>query len=312
MTVTPPPISSTLNERTDVLSLDPGELYWGVLRPLGPKADIDTLRFAFERYLPLPVDDVECRFVCVPTDQRAGSTSVWIACGIARESLRERLDANDRPIESVRPASLPGFLGVDESYGDRFEFRSGEFTSPKVRRHRRRLSTAAVLAIITLSGFVSAGYVLSAKQLAHRAATITQQTESDLRGALTALDLFDSSPGSDVRASLILASQLRKAERSRTPVSGTDPANRSAAPAYITLLASWPGDVRAAVDSLQVGDAGMTMTGTLADAGDWERLRAALTEQLEGWSEQGASINRSNDRYRFSIRFERSTESEAP
>ena len=162
------------------LRLDPSDLYWGVIRDLGPIASVDSLRFAFERVLPLPVDGVECRFVF------AAEHSAWIACGIACEELHIRLGERAACVESVVPQSLPEFL---EGHGalspEEFEFRSGRYSSPSRHRHRRRTARVGIAAAVAMSFIVTMGFMVSTNRLSESAHAIDRATESDLNGART-------------------------------------------------------------------------------------------------------------------------------
>jgi len=291
------------------MRIDPHELYWAIIRDMDRKADRDTLRFAFERVLPLPVDEVECRFVFDPEH------SVWIACGIEHDELIARFGEHASSIESVRPSALPDFLERVGSFAPAgFEFRSGRYASPSRLRHRRRVTRTAIAAVVAMSFIVSLGFTVSAGRLTESARAVNQATQTELGRALESMGLSDQHAHSAVQPSLVLTSQLRKAERSRTPMAdGNDSLiQQSTAPQYVALLASWPGGVRAAVESVQVGSASISINGSLADAEDWERLRATLSDGLPGWPEQSASINRADDRFRFSLRFERRAKVQQP
>jgi len=157
----------------------------------------------------------------------------------------------------------------------------------------------------------SSDLVLSSRSIDDRAATVRDSTSRDVRSVLGALSLVDPGAATSVEPTLLLASHLRKAERSRdTGAASVLPV--SVAPAYIDLLAGWPGEIPTAVESVQIAGASMTISGSLADSADWENLRGALGDGLVAWAEKSASMNRSRDFYRFSLVYERSSEGDAP
>lgn len=312
-------VNSTQTQPTTALALDAAALYWAVLEAppqvrglaalLRGGADEEALRYAFETWLPQPIDEVECRFVRAPSDDHAIARVV--ACGIPRDRLLALLDEAEsagRAIESAAPTHMPEVVAKRllpeadlDGLASALEFRAGGCESPRVTRRRRRthLTLAASAALAT--GLVSAGMFRGA------AALLTESAQARSAADVLAASALGEAEGAALGAglsSLRLTGELAALERTRDRSADLLlAADRGAT--LLTLLAAWPDAIPTRVDQVHAEQEALTIRGEVRDAGDFERLALALSELLAaaGWAEQTKSGSKSRDAFSFTLAF---------
>ncbi len=310
-------VNSTQTQPASALALDPAALYWAVLEAppqvrglaalLRGRADEEALRYAFETWLPQPIDEVECRFAWALSGDRGIARIV--ACGIPRDRLLALLDeaeSSGREIESAAPTHVPDVVAKRlapeadlDGLASALEFRAGACESPRVTRRRRRthLSLAAAAALAT--GLVSAGMFRGAAAL--RTESAQARSAADVLAASALGEAEGAALGAGL-AALRLTGELAALERTRDR--SADPllaADRGAT--LLSLLAAWPDAIPTRVDQLHAEQEALTIRGEVRDAGDFERLALALSERLgaAGWAEQTKSGSKSRDAFSFTL-----------
>ena len=282
-----------------VLRLLPECLYWAILDAPPRRAGAEALRYAFEPWLPAPLEEVETRFA--PTHGRV------LACGVDRDRLAawiEHAETDGRRIESVRPAAVPA-VAMDRLGGQidetaicrRLEFRASAFESP--RHRRRRIRNAGLLAIaIAAAALIDAAGSLRQAQAARDRAAAAERAAT----AIAAAAVGESARSVDPR--LALGAELRRLRRTRDrSVENLLAEDRTGE--LVALMAAWPADTPTAVDRVDVDQDAVSVRGRVRDAGDFERLRLALRGFAPGWSEQAGDLSREREGASFSVVFRR-------
>ena len=280
------PLPTRSHQDPATLIIPAERLYWALVQgdAGGARRSGAALPFAFEAWVPQAIDEVECRFVQLPVMNGSDrATGLVLACGIDRAALRSLIDeaeSSGGAVESVRPGELPacirGRLPEGAEWGGlagQIEFRSGPFDSPRRLRHRRRVSR-----VLAGSGAATALLVCAAMLVdASRQHVAAESTRRATRTMIAqALGLSKSIPGAGtVDPVLRLAAEVRRLEQTHDrAASAVLPEDRLAT--FVGLLASWPTEFPARVDSLQIDQEQIGIRGMVRDPLDYERLAAAV------------------------------------
>ncbi len=300
------------------LALPADALYWAVLAPIpglargrrarGSAARTEALRYAFEPWLPVALDEVEARFVTLGD----GRT---LACGIESRRLDEAIGGADPA--SVVPAALPecvrreiGSAQVDLSA---LEFRSGAFVSPRARRRAAALQAAAVCSLCVSLLTLAAGMQQGAAR-DRRDAAAARDAASRL--AVSALGLDTAAAARGPAPELRLAAEVRALQRTRvksglasgSPSRGeVEGAGGDRTADLLALLGGWPESIPVRVESIVLDRDSLALRGVVRDAGDFERLTLGLGESLRAWSPQAKSAAKAREGYSFALTLQRSS-----
>jgi len=282
----------------DTLALDERDCYWAPVEAGRSHPSLETLRYAFEPYLPVSLDEIEARFVRIHGNQ-------WLACGVERERLACLLGEAEeaRRIESIRPIVIPeavlSALGEPSSETadrvlDQFEFRDGTYESPVAKQWKRTSGALATLAFIGLCAMVAWGHWGRASSYESRAATATESAR------LLAASVTGSEAREGVDPRLRLVAELRRLERTRD-ASASDllPPDRTSA--FIRVLALMPRDVPLSLDALDIDGGAITFRGRVREASDYETLMVAFSGVGIEWSDPTGSVARAREGYTFTI-----------
>jgi hypothetical protein len=267
------------------LNPPPTKFYWARLTSVPRRPSRYALRAAFEAWLPLPVDEVECRFVPLgPTD--------WAACGIERRALESWIDSatqdGERVLSSISPAAWPAHIGAIPKGAAPPEFRSGAFACQSLKRARLRLAITAAVTAVVLSAIATTGLLSRASALRDAAADIDAQA----RPAITeALELGAPMPAS-VDPLRLLESTLRSL-RDATDTAATTYRASDAVEPYLEVLAAWPDHIPTRVDRLEVGETSIRITLSVRDHADANRFVNTLTEPELPWTLGSRNIQQS-------------------
>jgi hypothetical protein len=240
-------------------------LYWGQVPP-GNAGSPDSVRFRFERYLPVPVE----RLHLVSTTLPDHSTLI---VGIEPERLRAHLagrtDVTPQTWELV-PAAVPPHLSavpqVQERIG-RLNLLHGDFEPAPHRTVRRRTLVLIQVIIALVLALVLVGVERRFQAATRHAAAAQQAIAAALQSALP--------PTPGVRPELRLTMELRRLEQA-----ARDPATVSSDLAGILqgLWRTWPHDLRAQVDTLGINAERVVIRGRVAALADAERLASACAK----------------------------------
>lgn len=290
--------------RQMALTPPPEKFYWALLDAPPRGAGHEALRYAFEAWLPAPIDEVETRFLRLGGPRRA-----VLACGVERKTLRawiEGAQRTGRPLESIRPSELPGPV-LNEAQAApgapsaaalaaAMEFRSGAFLSPRRVRRRRAVRALVGASLLATTSLASLAMVREAG-FARRDAEIAREASGRMiDGALG--QAGGAAAGIDRR--LRLAAELRRLEQTRDrSASGLLAASRAGA--YIAILSAWPQDLRVRVDQLSAEQDTLTLRGEVRDAADFERLKLQVKGFAPGWREQSSTVSKGREGFNFTI-----------
>lgn len=310
------------------VALAPERFYWALVPSLPSRMTVEAMRYAFEPWLPVPLEEVEMRFARIAV---GGSI---LCCGIDNDRLAEHIDAHGGDgVASLRPARLPEVIlrrlpsvpstafpapgaspehpsaspaspeaalrlpGIDlAAVLARLEFRTGAFEQPAARRARRRRLTLFAASLALFAALLGVGWLREARGARFEAARAWTAADLLAADALRAASLPSAaSPagahpeaGAGVGPRLRLEAAVREMSRTR---------DRSAAAllpedrsrTLIELLAHWPEDVPARLEQALADQTSLTLRWQARDAGDAERLALALDRALPGWIEGSRS-----------------------
>ncbi len=285
---------SSIQIENGVLTLPTEACYWALLETEGARVSEETLRYAFEPYLPVDLDEVETRFARLEGER-------WLACGIERERLARLLSAaeSDQTVESARPASPP--LAVMDLWRadedaiagaiGKLEFRSGAFESPAARRWKRFSAASLTLAAVLAAALISWGSVKRANAKGAEAQDAAQAAR---------LLAADADPDSAVDPRLRLQAELRALEKTRD-ASSSDLLPQDRAADYVRLLGIIPAALPVSVDTLEVDQKTITLRGLVRDPSDYERLTQAMQTLGPPWGAPTGSVSRAREGFAFSI-----------
>lgn len=280
------------------LYLSPQRCYWALLKALPRNAGDEALRYAFEPWLPLPLEDVEARFVTCD--------GVTIACGVGRARLHdwiESAESNGARVEHVTPSGFPPCVleSLPRNELERYsqllnhvDFRSGSFESPRRLRRRRMHAATLIVSALIFSGFLSAGMLRRAHEF--------QRVEDSALAAMESLatGVVGESASASVDPALRLAAEVRRLESTRDRTASSLFV-KDAGVTLATLLAAWPTDLRTQVDSIRLDPGLITIRGRVPDAVSAESLANAIESSLNEWSAQSSNLSKGREGYDYSI-----------
>ena len=289
---------STLAEAKVALQHDPGaglgtgSFYWAMLQGLPDRVSDYALLAAFEQWLPVPIDEVEARFL------RLADGTV-LACGIEHPQLKDMAGdgARDDGSSSIRPSCTPEFvkkLVPDIDIAGLIEFRSGAYLPPRTRRRRLAIDVSVLLLLLTACGLLACGLLIRANSSERERQLALQATHALVVGALGPAQgaAADLDPVQRLEASLRLQRQARLV----TELSPGD-----AAPSYEALLTAWPPDLRAQTNRVLVESNSIRLEALLESAEDAERLVKAVTGAMTHWRVGSRNLRRAREGFQLAL-----------
>ncbi len=249
------------NDQTAHVAED--HLYWASLdasligsRSAGSINARRRLGFAFERFLPCPIEQVHAVYV------RTGNTI--LACGIEWDQLSLFLEQGSLRVE---PELVPDWLGSDAS-PDSFNLACFEAAPPAIKLARGRLALLGSIAASLLLGVIAVGLYLRSESLTTNAAAmrtasaqaITDRLGPSLSGQLPRLRLT-----AELR-------RLRALDSSSASYTGAD----GAVPTLAAALEAWPRGIVAQTESL-------TATGTTLRVRTLHETTASADSFASAW-----------------------------
>ncbi len=275
--------------RVDGRSVPADRFYWAVLDPTPSPATLESFRYAFEPFVPSPIEGVHCRIV--RPMKRAGSPV--IACGVGAFALDGDGGA------AMMPDALPAFVlerfdGLDESEVlDRLAFGGGGDGAGR----RAHFSKPAALVVACLVSCVLLGIGMI------RRADAMRSHHAEAEEALASLVAAVLGPPRGAEGSLPPAARLNAEARrlALTRSSGAESGDAAMilkspdiAGDYIALLESWPADLPTRVEQIDLRASALTVRGMVRDAADFERLRQTLASSttLIGYDQPTGSAGR--------------------
>ncbi|MCA9293220.1 MAG: hypothetical protein KDA20_05345, partial [Phycisphaerales bacterium] len=183
----PAALDETLLEPKPTARTTPGEApiglgadacYWAILEHLPDRLSDYALLAAFEQWLPLPIDEIEARFV------RLGDGKV-IACGVEHALLQSLIEQIDDV--SLCPTTVPAFVqdaadGIDVA--KMMEFRRGQYVPSRMAHRRRRQHAGAIALALVTCVIVAGGFWLRAQSAQAQAHAATMATSMLVDAAL--------------------------------------------------------------------------------------------------------------------------------
>jgi hypothetical protein len=265
--------------------------YWAILDTSRlPRAASQSnrraqLEFALERYLPIPLEQVQAAFHRLDRDHT-------VACAAERDAITSRVEPTAC---SLKPACAPAFVaGADVS---RLELLTGDLEPASVVSAKARTRIELAVIIVLLASIVSAGLTRRAQWHLERRSS-AESIQRQLLGVVL--------PGVDPsrQSALQLTGELRRLEQTR---SGGPTEVPSAVPQLAMMLDRWPSGPAAQVESIIVTETSLTVIATLDSMTDVSRLAAAI-EGAPGWSMSQPEVRSHQDRVRATIRLQRNQE----
>lgn len=246
-----------------VANLPVALLYWGHL-PAQAAGGGDAARFRFERFLPLPVDDLHIASTSLPD----GSTLI---VGVEPQRLRTylatRADITPQTWELVpveAPAHLCDLPGVTSAL-HQLNLLHGEF-EPAPRRRLRRVTgliTQVAVALIAIA-------IVIGVERRHQAAL--GYVAAQRQATATALAAVVPPTAGGLKSELQLTMEVRRLEQAaRDPAASTS----DVAQALQALWRVWPRDVRAQIDTVGANPDRLVIRGRVPGLADAERLATA-------------------------------------
>ncbi len=275
-----------------VLLINPDALYWARLREGLPLREQEALRYAFEPWLPVALDEVEVRFA-------VDSTGEILACGIEHTALQKLIDEHPGPAESVHPRTMPEWYEGAGQNAARLEFRTGAYMSPNASRaiDRLRIASCVISLIMVVLLFVGIER--------RRVTVINQSIAYETAASQRATDAI----GTDVvtRAGidplLMLTAEFRRLSLVKVTGQGIE-RPEAVSRDLITLLAAWPVVIPVRVDALDFSAGGISIKGQLRESGDFDELRAQILAADSTWTESASDLTRAQRGFNFVITIE--------
>ena len=280
------------------------EFYWAILS--GPLTrDRGALGYLFERYLPIPIDDVQAAY------QRLADGRV-VACGVEHERLREVLSSGALTLSPSEPPAFPELQGSSDSMlrPERLNLLVGP-CEPAVVARRRRACLAVLTTTVLLCAVMAAlGLERRAAQMREDAAYIDRQ-----RLALSESVLEPSTPPQAPRkergaltvpVEQRLIAELRRLELSRpsqpvlASLGGTTDTS-DAGETLASLLRVWPEpELLARTESISITPTSVSMHGTVADTAAATRWSEAI-RGAKDWNLQQPSVQATREGVRVTM-----------
>lgn len=246
-----------------VANLPAALLYWGHL-PAQAASGADAARFRFERFLPLPVDDLQVASTTLPD----GSTViVGIELPRLRTYLASRADISPQTWELVpveAPAHLCDVPGLTAAVRH-LNLLHGEF-EPAPRCRLRRVTALVVQGALALIAIA----VVIGVERRHLAAT--GYVAAQRQATVTALAAVVPPTSGGMKPEMQLTMEVRRLEQAaRDPAASTS----DVAQALQALWRVWPRDVRAQIDTVGANADRLVIRGRVPGLADAERLATA-------------------------------------
>lgn len=229
------------------------------------------MRYAFEEYLPLPVEEVHAAFVPLPGHR-------VLACGIDRERVRCAVLAG---ASALTPESIPAWIDAavkPESIG----LLTGEFEPASLRRQRRATRALVVASVLVCAGLVITGF--------ERRRVVAELETIGTRGAVEDLISAAVPPGRGTASQppqLRLTAELRKARAAAAAGAVRDDVDVTAS--LEAVLRAWPRGIHHKTDMLSVTGEAVTVSVALADTQQAQAFTDALG-MTPGWELQQPQI----------------------
>ena len=271
-------------------------LYWVRLASREAPRSPTGRRYRSERVLPVPVESLHL----VETRLADGD---WLLAGIEPDRLRAHLvDRSDigRSTWWLVPDAIPAHLHVPEAETldacARLNLLSGAF-EPASHRSRRRL--------IDIGGLVAAGLMcaLIVIGVERRVAAAHADALRVQAAAQTEVESVVPALGTATNPTARLTMELRRLEQvARSPALANSAAD--AGLAIEALLARWPADVRAQIETLSASPDRVILRGRVPTLVDAERIAQAcprLETGTRSWSAQPLQAQQGANGAEFSL-----------
>lgn len=312
----PPGFMHTIDRHVAVCKPPADCFYWAVLSvPKTRRRQRPSARhYAFEPWIPTDIASVEMRFGVVSST--AHDHQLVLACGIERDRLAELIDRCLSALEpgasllSLTPSEPPSFLAsmseVDPdllaSAAEGFEFRSGEFECPRLRRRRLRIARVTAAAYVVSCCVLTVMWALGAARLRDESAHWRQS--ADTLAMECAEAARTNRPGAGVDPRLLVLSELRTLRQTREG-GHAGHASEDRLDTLIELLARWPEGTPTLVRSMSLDQDAIGIRGEVRDAGEYEQLASALDSNVHGWSRPVGNASRAQLGYSFNLTMRR-------
>ena len=252
----------------------------------------------------------------------------YIACGMSRDSLQERLESNQVPgsgagaLVHLGPESLPEFIQAEMGEitvePGRFNLLCGDFEPPQAQTARKLLHRSLLIILVICSALIVLG-------LERRTAAYARKvTQLEFARAALYHDVLSAASASAQPPELRLTAELRRLRQTRQKPSNDDPGSDSqdvdCGPILADLLARWPSDVLMQTESISITPTSIVIRGYAPGSQDVQRLADACnglsgggvgsvgTSGGGGWQMQQPQVNASRDNVQASLQFTRAAE----
>ncbi len=291
--------------------------YWAVLTVprTRPRQRVSARRFAFEPWVPAPIENVEMRFRLLRS--MPDGRELILACGIEHNRLAALIHQGTHGpgptaarLPSLIPAEAPATLAALSSFDSQalntaahgLEFRSGRYECPDRKRHRRRLiGLSAALYLVTCT-LLTALWATAASRHRSDAARWRHAADELARGSVQEAGTNRPEPSVDPR--LLLLAEVRTLRQTRDADLAPH-ASEDRLDTLLDLLARWPEDIPVLVRSLSLDQDLIGVRGEVRDAGEYEQLASALGSSATGWSRPVGNASRAQQGYSFNLSMRR-------
>jgi hypothetical protein len=288
---------------TEHLCLPAECFYWAlldasILGQRGVKRRQKQLGYLFEAVLPVPIDDVHAIYRSVP-----GSDQRYLACGMARDAILDRLAESGDKAVALTPCGLPRAIRDDDAASGinpvELNLLTGALEPPRVRTLRRRWLGAVTLLIVLVGAIVLVGFERRIARAQSQARTLHEACLGVYTQVLGSDAVSESGRLPPAARLTIELRELRRTHR-QPPV---DTQLVDASGMLANLLALWPDETYAQVESLSCAPEEITVRAMLPTSDDAQALRTALAS-LPGWRLRMPQIISTRDAVRATLQFE--------
>jgi hypothetical protein len=231
-------MTTTHHNKTTML-IPADVLYWALLEPgdfpqssnaLTSRATRRRLGYAFERVLPLPIEQVHAVYM---RTERA-----ILACGIDLPQLQAALDQGKM---FIQPATIPDWIDTQATPYS-INLATHEATPSVLLAARTRMVRTTVIALTGLLILIALGFHLRAHNLNTAAAQLRQQAEASINNQLGSI-------ATTQLPILRLAAELRRIRAIATSTTHyTGPSDASTS--LIAILEAWPDAITTQTEAL--------------------------------------------------------------
>ncbi len=261
--------------------------YWAVLTPDLPASSLRSLTAPMTRavldelfapHLPVDLASVACSYTPLPDNS-------VLACAIPASVIDDPAHA---AAVTLAPSGLPTWLEHDAD-PEHLNVLTGVYEPRPVTAARRRrslvaASIAALVAVVLAVGFERRASLARADRAA------SQTAMDQLLRSKPAADLGVSPTNSVQTSSQALERELSRLRATRSTRAALGLGD--AADPLASLLASWPGEIKAQVQTLTAAPTQVSMSALLPSLSDAERLAATLGT-TPGWAPSQPQITTS-------------------